>query len=208
MQCGFWNLNGFNCNKDSEKYYLLSTCIKHLNLDILCVAETHLTGNNVIDIEGFSWFGQNRENIHIRAKKGSGGVGIMVKKELLNDFNVEIANSDVEGILWIKFTSKVDKEDSLYVCSIYLPPRFSSRAVNVNEFYDSLLSQIYTIPGGRMFHLCGDLNSRIGENFDYIPSVDDLTNRNIVDCNCNSYEKSAGSMLIMTLRLYQLDESK
>ena len=61
MQCGFWNLNGFNCNKDSEKYYLLSTCIRHLNLDILCVAETHLTGNNVIDIDGFSWFGQNRE---------------------------------------------------------------------------------------------------------------------------------------------------
>ena len=114
----------------------------------------------------------------------------MVKKELLNDFKVEITNSDVEGILWIKFTSKVDKEDSFYVCSIYLPPGFSSRAVNVNEFYDSLLSQIYTIPGGRMFYLCGDLNSRVGENLDYIPSVDDQTDRNIVDCNCNSYEKS------------------
>ena len=114
----------------------------------------------------------------------------MVKKELLNDFKVEIANSDVEGILWIKFTSKVDKEDSFYICSIYLPLGFSSRAVNVNEFYDSLLSQIYTIPGGRMFYLCGDLNSRVGENLDYIPSVDDQTDRNIVDCNCNSYEKS------------------
>ena len=187
MQCGFWNLNDFNCNKDSEKYYLLSTCTKHLNLDILCVAETHLTGNNVIDIDVFSWFGQNRENIHIRAKKGSGGVGILVRKELLNDFKVEITNSDVEGILWIKFTSKVDKEDSFYVCSIYLPPEFSSRAVNVNEFYDSLLSQIYTLPGGRMFYLCGDISSRVGENLDYIPSVDDLPNRNIVDFNCNSY---------------------
>ena len=81
----------------------------------------HLTGNNVIDIDGFSWFDQNRENIHIRTKKGSGGVGIMVRKELVNDFKVEITNSDVEGILWIKFTSKVDKEDSFYVCSIYLP---------------------------------------------------------------------------------------
>ena len=44
----------------------------------------------------------------------------MVKKELLNDFKVEIANSDVEGILWIKFTSKVDKEDSfMYVPFTY-----------------------------------------------------------------------------------------
>ena len=68
-----------------------------------------------------------------------------------------------------------------------LTPEFSSRVVNVNEFFDPLLSQIYTIPGGRMLYLYGDLSSHVGENLDNIPSVDDLPNRNIEDFNCNSY---------------------
>ena len=42
---------------------------------VLGVAETHLTGTQVINIPGFQWFGQNRIEINRRAPAGSGGIG-------------------------------------------------------------------------------------------------------------------------------------
>lgn len=49
------------------------------NPDFISLIETHLTGLNTIDIDGYTWFGFNRKT-HIKAPKGSGGVGILVKK--------------------------------------------------------------------------------------------------------------------------------
>ena len=37
----------------------------------------------VIGMDGYSWFSNNRNNIHIRAKKGSGGIGFLVKKRYI-----------------------------------------------------------------------------------------------------------------------------
>ena len=53
--------------------------IEQLNQDVMCFNETHLTDNNVIDIQGYTWYGHNRTVRHINAVKGSGGTGILVK---------------------------------------------------------------------------------------------------------------------------------
>ncbi|CAC5371890.1 unnamed protein product [Mytilus coruscus] len=45
---------------------------------------------------------------------------------------------------------------------------------------------IYTIPNENMFYLCGDWNSRCGDMLDYIPGVDSLPERHVVDFKCNT----------------------
>jgi len=50
-------------------------------LHIVGIAETHLVNDSVINMDNYQWFGNNRKHIHIRAKTGSGGVGILVKKD-------------------------------------------------------------------------------------------------------------------------------
>lgn len=50
-----------------------------MNCDILSIGETHLHVRNVIDINGYRWFGINRVAIHVNAPKPSGGVGILVR---------------------------------------------------------------------------------------------------------------------------------
>ena len=35
---------------------------------MLALAETHLIGNDELRVAGYAWFGQNRSNIHIKAK--------------------------------------------------------------------------------------------------------------------------------------------
>jgi len=43
--------------------------VQNLNLDILGIAETHLTGNNTIEIDGFKWVGNNREKKILELKQ-------------------------------------------------------------------------------------------------------------------------------------------
>ena len=166
---------------------MLASCIHKSNLHILGLAETHLVGQSVVDIEGYTWFGHNRKHIHVRARTGSGGVGVLVRNDVLVNYNVDKVSDSVDGILWIRFSEKNNPDSSFYTCVIYLPPENSARSVNIYEFLDSLSSDIYTIPNGSPFYLFGDWNSRVSDMPDFIEGIDILPERNVVDFTNNSY---------------------
>ena len=44
------------------------------------IAESHLKICDVLNIDGYKWFGNNRQELHKIAKRGSGGVGVLIKK--------------------------------------------------------------------------------------------------------------------------------
>ena len=71
-------------------------CMNHLSLDIIGLAETHLKNSEKLQIAGYRWFGQNRENVHRKAKCGSGGVGFLVKEHILNEFDCKILDDATE----------------------------------------------------------------------------------------------------------------
>ena len=71
-----------------------------------------------LQIAGYRWFGQNRESIHRKAKWGSGGVGFLVKEHILNEFDCKVLNDATEGILWLKFTHKLNNYSFLTVYAI------------------------------------------------------------------------------------------
>ena len=74
---------------------------------------------------------------HVRSLRGSGGVGIFVKKTLCNDFKITKLEDATEGILWIELYHKMTKE-RLRFCVCYLPPNNSSRAVNAEDVFFKL----------------------------------------------------------------------
>ena len=95
-----WNVGGWPtklpyCN------FKCSTLIKK-QYDIICLCETWSRKDQTISLPGYSWFGQNRLRISERAIRGSGGVGILVKSNLLQDYNASIIDSQMESILWLK----------------------------------------------------------------------------------------------------------
>ena len=53
--------------------------INALNADSIGLTETYLTRDEGVQVEGYQWFGQNREAINADARRGSGGVGFLVK---------------------------------------------------------------------------------------------------------------------------------
>ena len=131
----------------------------------------------------------------MNARNGSGGVCLFVKNDLLNLFNVDILDNSYEGILWVSFKHKTSSE-CFNICVCYLPPHGSSRYVNVHDFYDKLLTNIYEYQHLGQFIICGDFNSRIGDMPDHIEGVDSIPSRNVVDFTKNSYGEYLCKFLI------------
>ena len=50
---------------------------------------------------GFTWFGQNRLNIHVNAKCDSCGIGLLIENTFASNYNIQVLDKSHEGILWI-----------------------------------------------------------------------------------------------------------
>lgn len=137
------------------------------------------------------FFGHNRTAFHKDATHGSAGVGVLVKESILETFDICIIDSEIEGIMWLKFKSKLS-ELSLLLAVCYLPPAESCRALDSELYFQNLLKQVYNYQKLGRFLICGDLNSRIGQNSDFVEGVDVVRPRTIVDF----YENRQGDKFI------------
>ncbi|VDI16798.1 Hypothetical predicted protein [Mytilus galloprovincialis] len=82
--------------------------------------------------------------------------------------------------MWIKFKSKFC-DISIIVAVCYLPPAESSRALDSDMYFQNLLQQVHEYQNLGRIIICGDLNSRVGQNSDYVEGVDIIRPRNVVD---------------------------
>ena len=132
-----WHLESKRMEQRQElrNVFIVQYFYRAFKYDILGLAETKLADNCEITLENDSFFGQNRAT-HIRARCASGGVGFLIRNELLKYFNVHVLDNSVEGILWLRLSAKGD-EDDLCVCVAYLPPYNSPRS-EPNMFFESL----------------------------------------------------------------------
>ncbi|CAC5425578.1 RAB19 [Mytilus coruscus] len=156
---------------------------KQLNCGIFCVCETCLVGNNKFDIEGYTVYGHNRLVTHLKAKRGSGGVGIFIKSSIGDQYKVKILDKSVEGILWLNYDNE---QETFCVCVCYLPPRGSSRSNDPEQFYANLINQVYMYQNIGHMYIVGDFNLRCSDISDFIEGVDDVTPREVIDYNSNA----------------------
>ena len=63
----------------------------------------------------------------------------------------------------------------------------SSRYVDIHDYFDQLLSNIYEYQKLGKFCIMGDFNARISDVSDYIEGVDNLPCRNVVDFTKNTH---------------------
>ena len=142
--------------------------------------------NETLLVEGYQWFGHNRDNLHVNARKSSWGVGFLIKSDLLKYFKVCKLDSTFEGILWLQLKSKTC--DIIFnICVCYLPPLISWRQIDAQKFYDCLLTNIYEYQNQGKIFICGYFNSRCGDIVDFIEGIDDLDFRDVIDFNVNKY---------------------
>ena len=188
LTIGSWNVRGWGKGVNNE---LHKDILFALNLDILCVCETHLTGNENIIVDGYTWIGNNRKLIPNRARKGSGGVGILVKESLLSQYSISTLDDELDGILWVQFTGDSICSD-FAMCICYLPPSNSSRGDLSVEFFDQLKSNVHEFQNIDAFWICGDFNAWCGRLTDTIDSNNkSIPDRVVIDtASPNSHGKA------------------
>ncbi len=123
------------------------------------------------------------------------GVGFLIKDSLLDHVSASILDNSVEDVLWLQLRgTEVDFVYNMCVC--YLPPEGSSRHVDVEDFYDNLLCQVYSYNNSGSFFICGDLNSRLGDRLDFTEGVDDVAEREVLDFTRNRHGEYLADFLI------------
>lgn len=170
--------------------------VKSLNYDIFTVCETFLRESSTPFQEGFKWIGNNRKNIHVKAKRGSGGVGIFIKNEFLENHKVQIIDDKYDDILWIKV--QLNKERDLYLCVCYLPPENTTRIIDSEEFFNRLMESVYTYQNQGNICIVGDFNARLGDTADYIEGADNISPRVNIDDGDNKHGNQLVNFLIDT----------
>jgi exonuclease III len=182
------NVNGWTrANKE-----LRVKILENQGASIICLSETHLACKNTdtedhssnymstIDFPGFAWFGNNRKNININAPKPSGGVGVLIKNDLFEYYDVQVVDKAVDGILALQLSDKVTHHACVIICA-YLPPENSNWGRDAPSFFSHILQLMYMFSEADALFLCGDLNSRTGKLKDYNETIDDVPPRHCCD---------------------------
>ena len=68
-------------------------------LDIIGIVETHLRGDIVPVLDGYTAYIYNRQHLHRNAKCVPGGVCLFIKNVILESYDVNILDNKVEDIL-------------------------------------------------------------------------------------------------------------
>ena len=168
-------------------YKLRIVLLQTLNPDIISLNETHLSRDDQTDSPGYSWFANNRK-LHVRAKKASGGVGILIKNYLLEHFRINVMDKTMDDIIGIRLEHR-ELQYRLFIFSCYLPPEGSTRGRDSVTFFSHLLAQVYSLDAD-VIYLCGDFNSHISEKDDCLSDVDDVPSRVAIYLSINSHGES------------------
>ncbi len=176
------NVNGWT-EKNSN---LRKKIVEYSKADVFCVNETHLNPKSNLEgiMSDYVWIGHNRSYSHINAKRSFGGVGMFVKKCIMNNFHVTIVDKEHDGILAVKFVNDKSKY-SFVVISSYLPPDNSRWGRDATGFYNHLVMILYRESDSDMIIMAGDLNSRIGSMKDCHDT--DIPVREIIDDSKNQH---------------------
>ena len=185
MKLSSLNINGWT---DSNKQ-LREALIHFAEPDVLCLQETHLDSGKTIDIPGYYWIGHNRNKRHVKAKKASGGIGVLVKDTTLHQFQICGIDKSFDSILVITLKHKVTDFQLTLIC-VYLPPENSTWGRNSDIFFNHLTSVVYTSQTSDIVLIAGDFNARVGNLQDYINDIDDIPKRKTIDTVKNSHGES------------------
>ena len=165
-----WNVNGLAAQTRADKIELL----KKIDADIISLCETHLKDNdNNSDIFGHEYqcFFHNRSLQNINARRTSGGVAVLVKKILFNEYHISVIDRVFDGILALCFTDKISNYEFIII-SAYLPPENSAWGQNSSSFFSHILTLMYQYSHADAVYFMGDLNARIGGKQDYNENFD------------------------------------
>ncbi len=105
-----WNLNGWG----RDKHESLVNIFLFYDPDLIAVNETwFLKDRPDYNVPNYTFYLNNRKEVHKNARKGSGGVGILIHDRVLQQFKVTEVNDCFDDIILVRLIHKLNKAVSL-----------------------------------------------------------------------------------------------
>jgi hypothetical protein len=174
------------CGWTAENDNLRASIVRAIDADITSICESHLKDQNIIALDGYLWLGHNRTHLHRNAPKGSGGVGLLIKNWICEEYDVNVIDKSYDGILVVQFINKVT-EYNFVIFSCYLPPENSNWGRDAQSFFSHILTQIYGNSDSDSIFILADFNARIGSLSDILDDTDNIPQRNVIDKSINQH---------------------
>ncbi len=143
------------------------------------------------DVPGYIYRGFNRTMMHRNAPGTWGGVGFLIKTNLLNNYEFRIIEKSYEGIFAIELVHKIMSIKVLLI-ACYLQPESSPYGRNVDEFMSHIEQLCYSYSAEYDYIMFGgDINARMGTLCDTETDIDmSLPDRKPLDTVSNSHGQS------------------
>lgn len=158
-----WNIHGLGDKLEERCMYEYIS-----KYDIIIFLETMKLDNYSVNVNGYIYKHFQRKFQHPRAKKASGGIGILIRSDLSHCGTVSVVkNSDFA--VWLRIKQGHQFRQDIYVAGVYIPPIDSSS--NLNNFsndnvFHLLQDDVTYFSKMGSVTLCGDFNARIGSKSD------------------------------------------
>ena len=149
------------------------------NPDIACITETHLKNSETIVVSNYKFYGLNQSCNITNKKRGSGGIGIFVKTDLLQIFTMNRVSEIYDNLLGLELINH-DTDPRVIVYCVYIPPRKCKYGQENERLFDLLTMELYKHIECEEVIICGDFNARIGNKLDILDS-DEVVDRKVID---------------------------
>jgi hypothetical protein len=167
-----WNIEGIQSKtgvKSTDPDFLKEVN----NFDIITLSETHVTKGHSFQIEGFCDPFEGIRCKHPKARKGSGGVAILVKQAIRN--GVAFHQSNSPDLIWVQLKkSFFGCTDDIFIGVAYVSPINSTYSLRQDvPVWDTLALEVDKYQQKGKVILVGDLNTRTGSLPDFIQNDDE-----------------------------------
>jgi exonuclease III len=164
----FWNIDGAHYRIGNQRFCKLDDpdVQKHLsNHSIICLAETHCSSSDFIDLDGFTLTSNIRPK-NPKATKHSGGLAVYTKKTIKSGITfLPTTNSE---LMWFKLDKNFfNMSNDLYVLLVYICPANSSFAAKRDDLFEIIENDIASYSKSGDCLVCGDFNARTSTHPDY-----------------------------------------
>ena len=168
-----WNIDGLSDKFEDDLF------LQELSTHDICVlSETFLESNDFTPPPGFIYFNAFRSKKHKKARRGSGGVLVLVKKSIQK--YVSKISVIKEHFIWIKISKDLTGHSGdTYCCCGYIPPQGTSfYKTNDIDLMEELDKSIISYSNLGYIFITGDYNARTGDKNDIVTLDDDTKNSN------------------------------
>ena len=192
-----WNINGWFSNSNPDYLEFKKDVLNYINPSVILLTETHCFDNQVISIDNYLVFQQNRKVINANARRGSGGVAIAISELIMREHIIlGVYKGNVDGLLGIKLQNK-QNSFKLGIIANYLPPDSFHYGQDPDGYFNDLASMWQDFCDCDLRLGGGDLNARTKQLEDFIPEIDgNLPKRT----NPDNFRNSHGDSFITFLK--------